>query len=165
MDKNQEEIATTKCAGNNSYTNINPSNFTPPVPPPGMCIPDCASSETISADSVRVNCETAIKEHRDDDIAEACSDMTNVRASVVDEVDSALTIRGQETIGTKYDEGHVLEDSTNISKNMNEATETRMPEYMNLVINMGHETTKVLGAIPKKLPAPPVPPRGITYVI
>lgn len=160
MDKNQEEIAT-KYAGN-SYTNINPStsNFTLPVAPPGMCIPDC--SETVSADSVRVNCETTIAEHRGDDI-EACSDMTNVRPSVVDEVDSAL--RGQETIGTKYDEGRVLSDSTNISKNMNEATEIRMPEYMNLAINMGHETTKVLGAIPKKLPAPPVPPRGITYVI
>lgn len=165
MDKNHEEIAATKYAGNNDYTNINPStsNFTPPVAPPGMCIPDC--SETVNVDSVRVDCETAIKEHRGDGIVEACSDMTNVRPSVVDEVDSALTIRGQETIETKYDEGHVLADSTNISKNINETTETRVPEYINLTINMGHETTKVLGAIPKKLPAPPVPPRGINYVI
>ncbi|XP_019883431.1 phosphoinositide 3-kinase adapter protein 1 isoform X3 [Camponotus floridanus] len=163
LDKNQEEIAATKYAGN-SYTNINPStsNFTPPVAPPGMCIPDCTSSETVSADSVRVNCETTITEHRGDDIAEACSDMTNMRPSDIDEVDSALIIRGQETTGTKYDEGHVLVDSTNISKNINEATETRMPEYMNLAINMGHETIKDLGAIPKKLPAPPVPPRGTT---
>ncbi|XP_072754308.1 uncharacterized protein Stumps [Anoplolepis gracilipes] len=162
-DKNQEEIAATKYAGNNSYTNVDPStsNFTPPVAPPGMCIPDCTSNETVSLDSVRVNCETAIKEHRDDDITEACSDMTKIKPSVVDEVDSALTIRGQET-EIKYDEGHIPANSTNISKNTNEATETRVPEYMNLAVNTGHEDVKVLGAIPKKLPAPPVPPRGTT---
>ncbi|XP_029666483.1 phosphoinositide 3-kinase adapter protein 1 [Formica exsecta] len=158
-DKNQEEVASTKYAGN-SYTNIDPStsNFTPPVAQPGMCIPDCTSNETVSADSVRIDCENAIKEHHGDDIA----DMTKVKPSVVDEVDSTLTIRGQETIVMKYDEGHAPANTTNISKNTNEAIETRMPEYMNLAVNMGHEAVKVLGAIPKKLPAPPVPPRGAT---
>ncbi|CAL1675712.1 unnamed protein product [Lasius platythorax] len=165
-DKNPEEVAATKYAGNNSYTNIDPStsSFTPPVAPPGMCIPDCTSNEIASVvDSVRVDREIAIKEHRGDDTAEACSDVTKMKpSSVVDEVDSALTARGQETFGMKYDEGHVPADPTNISKNTNEATETRVPEYMNLAINMGHEAAKVLGAIPKKLPAPPVPPRGTT---
>lgn len=125
-----------------------------------MCIPDCTSNETVSADSVRIDCENA-KEHHGDDIA----DMTKVKPSVVDEVDSTLTIRGQETIVMKYDEGHAPANTTNISKNTNEAIETRMPEYMNLAVNMGHEAVKVLGAIPKKLPAPPVPPRGTTYTI
>ncbi|XP_070151881.1 uncharacterized protein Stumps isoform X2 [Polyergus mexicanus] len=159
-DKNQGEVASTKYAGN-SYTNIDPStsNFTPPVAPPGMCIPDCTSNETVSADFVRADREIAIKEHHGDNIV----DMAKVKTSVVDEVDSnTLAIRGQETIVMKYDEGHASANATNISKNTNEASETRMPEYMNLAVNMGHEDVKVLGAIPKKLPAPPVPPRGTT---
>lgn len=164
-DKNPEEIAATKHTGNNnSYVNVDPStlNFTPPVAPSGMCIPDC--NETVSADSARVDCEIAIKEHHDDDTVEAsCSDMTKVKPSVVDEVDSALTVRAQETVGMKYDEGHASANSTSILKNTNEASETRVPEYMNLAVNMSHEAAKVLGAIPKKLPAPPVPPRGTIF--
>ncbi|XP_029173623.1 phosphoinositide 3-kinase adapter protein 1 isoform X2 [Nylanderia fulva] len=161
-DKNPEEIAAAKHTGNNSYTNIEPStsNFPPPVAPPGMCIPDC--NETVAADSVRVDCEIAMKEYHGDESVEAsCSEITKVKPSI-DEVDSALTVRGQETVGMKHDEGHVPADSTNISKNTNEATETKVPDYMNLAVNMSHEAAKVLGAIPKKLSAPPVPPRGTT---
>ncbi|XP_018046164.1 PREDICTED: phosphoinositide 3-kinase adapter protein 1 isoform X2 [Atta colombica] len=155
-DKHQEEIEATKLV---SYTNIDPAAliFTP-IAPTGMCIPDYTSNESTS-NSVHVDRE-AVEEHINDTV-EACSNTTKVKPpfaqSVVDEVDSAL--RGQETI---CDEEHVPTDSANISKNMNEVTETKMPEYMNLAVNISHDA-KVLGAIPKKLPAPPVPPRGTTF--
>lgn len=167
LDKRQEETEATKRASNNSYTNIEPavSNFTP-IAPPGMCIPDCTINESTSIDSDNVNREIA--EERLDDTAEACSDTVKVKKPplaqpAVDEVDSALAVRGQETARTIRDDEHVPTDSANISKNTNEATETRMPEYMNLAVNIGHDAAKVLGAIPKKLPAPPVPPRGTTF--
>ncbi|XP_011156568.2 uncharacterized protein LOC105193712 isoform X2 [Solenopsis invicta] len=167
LDKRQEETEATKHAGN-SYTNIEPaaSNFTP-VAPPGMCIPDCTSNESTSIDSVHENREVA--EEYFDDTTETCADTVKVKPTPlaqpdVDEVDSALVVRGQETTGTMRNEEHVSSaDSANISKNTNEATETRMPEYMNLAVKMGHDAAKVLGAIPKKLPAPPVPPRGTTF--
>jgi hypothetical protein len=166
-DKRQEETEATKHAGN-SYTNIEPaaSNFTP-VAPPGMCIPDCTSNESTSIDSVHVDREAA--EEYLDDTTERCADTAKVKPTplaqpVVDEVDSALVVRGQETTETIRNEEHISSaDSANISKNTNEATETRMPEYMNLAVNMGHNAAKVLGAIPKKLPAPPVPPRGTSF--
>lgn len=107
----------------------------------------------------------AAEEHLDN-TAETCSDITKVKTltqPAVDEVDSSLAVRGQETAGTSCDEKYVPTDSANISKNTNEAAETRMPEYMNLAVNMGHDAPKVLGTIPKKLPAPPVPPRGTTF--
>ncbi|KAG5332224.1 BCAP protein, partial [Acromyrmex heyeri] len=163
-DKHQEEIEATKLASNNSYTNIGPAAliFTP-IAPTGMCIPDYTSNESTSNDSVHVDRE-AMEEHINDTV-EACSNITKVKPpfaqSAVDEVDSAL--RGQETTETIRDEGHVSTDSANISKNINEVTETKMPEYMNLAVNMSHDAAKVLGAIPKKLPAPPVPPRGTTF--
>lgn len=156
----------TKHPDNNSYTNIEPaaSNLTPIPAPPGMCIPDYRSNESTSIDFVHVDRETA-KEHLD--TAEACSDTAKVKPPLaqlpVDEVDSALVIRGQETAETIRDEGHVPADLANISKNTNEVIEIRMPEYMNLAVNMGQDAAKVLGAIPKKLPAPPVPPRGTTF--
>lgn len=165
-DKRQEEIEVTKHSGNNSYTNIEPvaSNSTP-IAPPGMCIPDYRSNE--STIIVQVEREAA-KEHLDD--PEACSDTAKAKLSLaqppVDEVDSALVVRGQETAEAIRDEEHAPANSANISKNTNEATETRMPEYMNLAANitmLGHDAAKVLGAIPKKLPAPPVPPRGTTF--
>lgn len=162
-DKLQEETEVTKHPGNNSYTNIEPVASNPtPIAPPGMCIPDYRSNESTSIDFVHVDREAA-KEHLDD-TAEACSDATKVKPPLaqlpVDEVDSALVIRGQETAGTIRDEGHVPADS---AKNTNEVIEIRMPDYMNLAVNMGQDATKVLGAIPKKLPAPPVPPRGTTF--
>ncbi|XP_018337278.1 PREDICTED: phosphoinositide 3-kinase adapter protein 1 isoform X1 [Trachymyrmex septentrionalis] len=163
-DKHQEEIEATKLASNNSYTNIDPAAliFTP-IAPTGMCIPDYTSNESTSNDSVHVDRE-AVEEHINDTV-EACSNITKVKPPfaqcTVDEVDSAL--RGQETTETIRDEEHVPTDSANISKNMNEITETKMPEYMNLAVNMSHDAAKVLGAIPKKLPAPPVPLRGTTF--
>ncbi|XP_071558616.1 uncharacterized protein Stumps isoform X1 [Temnothorax nylanderi] len=163
-DKRQGKTEVTKHAVNNSYTNIEPvaSNFTP-IAPPGMCIPDYKSNESTSIDFVHVDREAA-KEHLDD-TTEACSNIVKppLAQPTVDEVDSVLTVRGQEPAGTIRDEKHVPANSANISKNTNEATETRMPEYMNLAVNMGHDAAKVLGAIPKKLPAPPVPPRGTTF--
>jgi len=159
-DKCQEETEATKRVSSNSYTNIDPaaSNFTP-IAPPGMCIPDCTSNESTFIDSNRETTE----EQFDD--TEACSVTAKMKPSLVqsavDEVDSALVVRGQETTGMIRDEDHVSADSANISKNTNEAT--RMPDYMNLAVNMGHDAAKVLGAIPKKLPAPPVPPRGTTF--
>lgn len=130
-----------------------------------MCIPDCTKNESTSIDSVHVDRETA-EEHLDD-TAEVCCDTAKVKSSfaqpAVDEVDSALTVRGQETAGTIRDEEYVSADTANILKNTNEAIEIRMPEYMNLAVNIGHNAAKVLGAIPKKLPAPPVPPRGTTF--
>jgi len=162
-DKCQEETEATKRASNNSYTNIDPaaSNFTSTAPP-GMCIPDCTSNESTFIDSVDVNRE--VTKEQFDDTTEACSVIAKTKPSLVqpavDEVDSALVVRGQETAGMIRDD-HVPVDSANISKNTNEAT--RMPEYMNLAVNMGHDAVKVLGAIPKKLPAPPVPPRGTTF--
>ncbi|KAL6267700.1 hypothetical protein P5V15_000771 [Pogonomyrmex californicus] len=166
-DKPQEETEGIKHVASNSYTNIEPisSNFIPVVPP-GMCIPDCTSNESTSADSVHVDRQVAGERHLDD-TAEACSDTTKVKPSfaqpAIDEIDSALAIRGQETVGTTHDEENVSTNSSNVSKNMNEATEIRMPEYMNLAVNIGHDAAKILGAIPKKLPAPPVPPRGTTF--
>lgn len=128
-----------------------------------MCIPDCTRNESSSIDSVHVNRET-VEEHLD--TAEACSDTAKVKPSfiqpAVDEVDCALTVRGQETAGTIRNEEHVPANTANILKNTNEAIEIRMPEYMNLAVNIG-DAAKVLGAIPKKLPAPPVPPRGTTF--
>lgn len=153
----------TKHTANNSYTNIEPvaSNFTL-IAPPGMCIPDCKSNESSSIDFVHVD----QKKHLDN-TTEECSDITKVKSAVtqpvVDEVDSALIIQGQETAGAIRDEEYVPTDSVKISKNTNEATETKIPEYMNLAVNISHDTAKVLGAIPKKLPAPPVPPRGTTF--
>ncbi|XP_012525011.2 uncharacterized protein LOC105830310 isoform X2 [Monomorium pharaonis] len=161
-DKRQEETKATK---HNSYTNIEPaaSNFTPVVPP-GMCIPDCASNESTSIDSVHVDRETPEKHLNDTDPDIAKVKPPSLAQSIVDEVDSALAVQGQEITETIRDEKHVSTDSANISKNTNEATETtRMPEYMNLAANMGHGAAKVLGAVPKKLPAPPVPPRGTTF--
>ncbi|XP_025074367.1 uncharacterized protein LOC105428464 [Pogonomyrmex barbatus] len=163
-DKPQEETEGIKHVASNSYTNIEPisSNFIPVVPP-GMCIPDCTSNESTSADSVHVDRQVAGERHLDD-TAEACSDTTKVKPSfaqpAIDEIDSALAIRGQETVGTTHDEENVSTNLSNVSRNMNEATEIRMPEYMNLAVNIGHDAAKILGAIPKKLPAPPVPPRG-----
>lgn len=165
-DKRQEEIETTKLASNNSYTNIDPTAliFTP-IAPPGMCIPDYTGNESTSNDSVHVDRET-VEEHINDTV-EACPNTAKVKPpfvqSAVDEVDSALAVRGQETAETVRNEEHVPTNSANISKNMNEVTETKMPEYMNLAVNMSHDAVKVLGAIPKKLPAPPVPPRGATF--
>lgn len=131
-----------------------------------MCIPDYTSNESTAIDSVHMDRE-AVEEHLDDTI-ETCPDTAKVKPPLtqpaeVDEVDSALAVRGQETAGTTRNEEHVSTDSANISKNTNEATETRIPEYMNLAVNIGHDAAKVLGAIPKKLPAPPVPPRGTTF--
>jgi hypothetical protein len=106
-------------------------------------------------------------EHHDNsnDTAEVCPDTAMMKPSLaqpdVDEVDSALVIRGQEIAEMKYDQGQVSADTTNVSKTTNEATENRVPEYMNLAANIGHDIVKALGAIPKKLPAPPVPPRGM----
>ncbi|XP_011692234.1 PREDICTED: phosphoinositide 3-kinase adapter protein 1 [Wasmannia auropunctata] len=167
-DKRQEETEATKRASSNSYTNIEPtaSNVTPILaPPPGMCIPDCTGNESTSIDSVHVD-RKAADEHLDN-TAEACPDAAKVMPPLaqpaVDEVDSALAVQGRKTAETMRDEEHVPVDSANISKNTNEATETRMPDYMNLAVNMGHDAPRVLGAIPKKLPAPPVPPRGTIF--
>ncbi|XP_018400300.1 PREDICTED: phosphoinositide 3-kinase adapter protein 1 [Cyphomyrmex costatus] len=165
-DKRQEEIEVTKLASNNSYTNIDPvASISTPIAPPGMCIPDYTSNESTSNDSVHMDREV-VEEHIDD-IAKACPNTAKMKSpftqSTVDEVDSALAVRGQETAGTIRDEEHVPTDSANILKNINEVTEIKMPEYMNLAINMSHDAAKVLGAIPKKLPAPPVPPRGTTF--
>ncbi|XP_070514150.1 uncharacterized protein Stumps isoform X2 [Cardiocondyla obscurior] len=155
-DKRQEEIEIAKHAGGNRYTNIEPvaSNLTRIVPP-GMCIPNYRNNE--------LN-----RKERLDDTAEACANIARAKSQplvqpAVDEVDSAIVLQSQETTATRtHDEEHVL-DSTNILKSTNEATETRMPDYMNLTVNMSHDPAKILGAIPKKLPAPPVPPRGTTF--
>ncbi|XP_012228798.1 uncharacterized protein stumps isoform X1 [Linepithema humile] len=164
-DKQQEEsdIMKANVVGNNNYTNIDPS--TPnsiPIAPSGMCIPDCTSD----GESTSVNSTQMANEHHGDstDTAEIYPDTAMIKPSLaqpdVDEVDSALVIRGQETAEIKYDQGQVPADTTNVSKTTNEVTENRVPEYMNLT-NIGHDV-KVLGAIPKKLPAPPVPPRVTT---
>lgn len=126
-----------------------------------MCIPNCTSNE----ESASIDLTQVANEHHDDS-DEVCLETATMKPSLaqpdVDEVDSALVIRGQETA----DQGQVLADTTNVSKTTNEATENKVPEYMNLAANIGHDTVKVLGAIPKKLPAPPVPPRGMyTYII
>jgi len=164
-DKQQEENDTTKAnvVGNNNYTNIDSS--TPnsiPIAPRSMSIPDCTSND----ESAPIDSTQKANEHHGDanDTAEVCPDTVmkpSLVQSDVDEVDSVLVIRGQETAEMKYDQGQAPTNTTNVSKTTNEATENRMPEYMNLTANIGHDTVKVLGAIPKKLPAPPVPPRGM----
>lgn len=165
-DKQQEETEAMKHAGN-SYTNIEPLtlNF-PSVLSPEICVSNRANSE--SADSNRVDRESAEEQCASDprDTADACSDTQKAPslAQIVDEVDSALAGRGQEDVAMKYDQGHASMDTANVSKHANEASESRLPEYMNLAVNMGHDVVKVLGAIPKKLPAPPVPPRGTTFL-
>ncbi|XP_011862378.1 PREDICTED: phosphoinositide 3-kinase adapter protein 1 [Vollenhovia emeryi] len=160
-DKRQEETEGTKHTGDNNYTNVEPvTSNSAPIAPPGMCIPDC--NESTSTDFVRADREVA-EEHLAGTI-EACADAAAAKPPLaqpaVDEVDSALVVQGEETAGTIRDEKYTPADSADISKNTNEATETRMPEYMNLAVNTVHDAAKAFGAVPKKLPAPPVPPRG-----
>lgn len=141
----------------------------PPVSPSKMCIPDDTNIESTSSDSIQdsIDQETAIERKSDaDDTANTCFDDPKVKLpavaqTTVDEVESTLASQGQETVATN--EEYVTADSTNISKCTNEVGESRMPEYMNLAVNMGHDAAKILGIKkPKKLPAPPVPPRNAT---
>lgn len=127
-----------------------------------MCIPDCTSDgKSVDTDSIQM-----AKEHHGDsnDTAEVYPDTAMTKPSLaqpdVDEVDSALVIQSQDIAEMKYDQGQVPTDTTNVSKITSEATENRVPEYMNLAANLGHDTVKALGAIPKK-PAPPLPPRSM----
>lgn len=163
--KQQEEIEATKYIGN-SYANIDPlaTNF-PPVSSPRISISDSMNSESASADFIHIDKKIAIQ--CDTDNSSACSDNLKVKLPVlaqptVDEIDSTLISQGQETAVTKYNQEPMPINSTNVSKRTNEASESGMPEYMNLAVNIGHDAAKVLGTIPKKLPAPPVPPRGAT---
>jgi hypothetical protein len=162
-DKHHEEASMAKHISNNNYMNANPSNIIPI--PSGICIPDCVAGDaTIIAD---LGQESAKEHHGDFNEtrdSEACSEITKMKPlsqSSVDEIDSAS--QGQESAGMKYEQEHVPTDSANVLRNTNKATETKMPEYMNLAVNMGHDAINSLGAIPKKLPAPPVPPRGMTF--
>jgi len=153
-----------KHISNNNYMNANPSNIIPI--PSGMCIPDCAADDTtVVADLGQENAKERhgdLNETRD---SEACSEITKMKPSMsqssVDEIDSVS--QGQESVGMKYDQEHVPADSANVLRNTSKVTETKMPEYMNLAVNMGHDAINSLGAIPKKLPAPPVPPRGMIF--
>lgn len=129
-----------------------------------------SDDSTSSIGSARASEEIA-RERRADEVAEACHpDTSRTKPSVlaqsvaVDEVDSAaLVARSDQDTAVKYEQARTP-DLTSVPRHTNiEADESsRMPEYMNLAINMGHDSVKVLGAIPKKLPAPPVPPRGTT---
>lgn len=168
VDVHQKETQATKQTGvDNSYVNIDPStsNFASLVSP-GMCIPDCASTEPTSA-----NREETAKERENNNINDiARSDITvapmpSLSPPAVDKVDSA----GQETVEMKYERENTTADVTVnvITQTAKEVTEseTRIPEYVNLAIATDRDTVKVIGAIPKKPPAPPVPPRTTTLHI
>ncbi|XP_026829203.1 phosphoinositide 3-kinase adapter protein 1 isoform X1 [Ooceraea biroi] len=173
-DKHQEETnAMKQHTNNNNYVNTDPSPSNGTPIPSGMCIPDCANGNVAaSADSAHVDQENAKERHSDfNDTCghdtEACSEITRMKPSLsqstVDEVDSAPVSQGQEGAGVIYDQQHVPADSMSVVRNTSKVSETRMPEYMNLAVNMGQDVINTLGAIPKKLPGPPVPPRGMTF--
>lgn len=174
--RREEEINSTKRASNNNYmnTDLSASNIT--AIPAGMCIPDCGSSDVAAAsiDSARVDQESASDLHDTcaqacPADAEACSENMMIKPSLppsaVDEVDSVSADQDQEITTMKYEQEHVPADSSSVSRSMSKVCEMKMPEYMNLAINMDHDGVHVLGAIPKKLPAPPVPPRGMTSYV
>ncbi|XP_032664319.1 phosphoinositide 3-kinase adapter protein 1 isoform X2 [Odontomachus brunneus] len=152
----------------NSYANIDP--LAPSLFSDSTRALDGISDEATSVNSARASEEIA-RERRADEVAEACHpDTSRTKPSVlaqsvaVDEVDSATFVaRNDQDTAVRYEQARTP-DLTNVPNHMNiEANESgRMPEYMNLTINMGHDSVKILGAIPKKLPAPPVPPRGTT---
>lgn len=136
--------------------------------PSGTCVPDCSSNEPTPIDSAH---DQVARDRRTDEVAETCHpDTTRTKlcsvlagqSVVVDEVD--YVVRGEQDVAIKYEQAHTPADWSSVSRHTNiEAGENKVPEYMNLAVNMGHDSAaKVLGAIPKKLPAPAVPPRGTT---
>ncbi|XP_014487646.1 PREDICTED: phosphoinositide 3-kinase adapter protein 1 isoform X3 [Dinoponera quadriceps] len=161
-----DEAEVTRHIGNNSYTNIEPastSSF-----PLGTSVPSETSHESTYVDAACARNEDIAREHRDDadEVAEVCLPDTSrtrtpvfAQSVVTDEVDSAaLVARSEQDTTMKYEQTDKPAGSANVHIEAGESS--RMPEYMNLAVNMGHDSVKVLGAIPKKLPAPPVPPRG-----
>jgi len=163
-EEHHEEASVAKHISNNNYMNANPSNIIPI--PSGMCIPDCTGDATVVADLGQESAKERHGDFNETRDSEVCSEITKTKSSLsqssVDEIDSAS--QGQESVATKYDQEHDLPaDSASVLQNTNKATEIKMPEYMNLAVNMGHDAINNLGAIPKKLPAPPVPPRGMIF--
>lgn len=169
VDVHQKEIQATKQTGvDNSYVNIDPSssNFASLVSP-GMCIPDCASTEPTSANRE----ETRKKVRENSNINDIMRSDTTVASMpplsppAVDKVDSA----GQETVEMKHEQENTTADSTvnMVTQPANEVTksETRIPKYINLAIVTDRDAVKIIGATPKKPPAPPVPPRTTTLHI
>ncbi|XP_011138035.2 phosphoinositide 3-kinase adapter protein 1 isoform X1 [Harpegnathos saltator] len=153
--------------GNDGYTNIEPTSSTRSSPSDSARVPDRNESTSVDpVNSARAN-EGITRERRGDadEVSETCHPEDTLRtvlaqSAAVDEVDSVARSTEQDN-AVKYEQAYPPAGSTKHT-NIEAGENGRMPEYMNLAVNMGHDSAKVLGAIPKKLPAPPVPPRVTT---
>lgn len=164
-DKNHEE-AETMILANNSYMNIEPlASNSAPNSPAGVCVSH-SNSELSSTDTLHVDQATVKNATTEaNDVSTTCSNISKMKPMVIaktaiDEIDSVLSNQDQKDTEVKCNQGYTTTDSTNILKTTNEVTERQVPDYMNVTVNINHDNVKILGAVPKKLHGPPVPPRG-----
>ncbi|XP_054001924.1 uncharacterized protein LOC128888813 isoform X2 [Hylaeus anthracinus] len=137
----------------NSYANVvDPSPLNSgPVPPPGMCIPTNYYMNVASA------CVLPFPETVQRQTFESSKNSTTVDApSQQDEINVLVDDQGQATNFTcKSNEEYVETDLVNCH-DVDVTDSGRMPDYMNVSLSQD------LMVGPKKVPAPPVPPRAAT---
>ncbi|KAF7411823.1 hypothetical protein HZH66_000719 [Vespula vulgaris] len=153
-----------------SNTHIDPSSINitssvTPVPPPGMCIPSnyvnampvcvlSSSSQTTRSNETTDGLDRPIEPNSN-------SNSNSIEVEVVIE---PIPSSNEENVSVEQNKHNPGSDSNEeyVQTDVNNEDSSKLHhEYMNLGMN-SQDIVKIVGAIPKKWPAPPVPPRTVT---
>ncbi|KAK2582091.1 hypothetical protein KPH14_002793 [Odynerus spinipes] len=149
-----------------SNTHMDPSSIiitstVAPVPPPGMCIPTnyVNTMPTCLSSSSQITRSYDTLDGPDRPIEASSSNSIKVEAIIepvpTSSEDNASVDPSKRNSKSEGNEEYVQTDSNNEDNNK------LHHEYMNVGMN-SQDIVKIVGAIPKKWPAPPVPPRTVT---
>lgn len=137
-----------------------------PLPPaaPGMCIPtDYVNVAPVNEGSINAQPpDTRVWSEKPASVVETPSE-TRHQSEIPagDTENSKKAVAGHDVAGNseEYVRADSIEDN-NSSIGVDVTDSPRLPEYMNIGVPSEQEIARIVGALPKKMPAPPVPPRG-----
>lgn len=155
----------------NSYANIDPSTLNPaPVPPAGMCIPTnyvnvtptCVTSSQDTTQGQQTEQRHSLDLNHVSEISKNSTKAETPGQAGENKVTD--DVQGQDNVLTevqgKNNEEYVDTNLANSLEGVDVPDTGKLPEYMNVDVPQDQKT----GAT-KKVPAPPVPPRGkVTFI-